>query len=65
MAVKAVGSGEIRMKDIVVFWSGFVACSAVLALMVGDTLWAVLFALMSLSFWMLGKQWMAVHEGGD
>jgi hypothetical protein len=65
VAVKAVGSGEIRMKDIIVFVSGFIASFAGLALMVGDTLWAVGFALISLSFWMLGKQWMAVYERGD
>jgi hypothetical protein len=53
------------MKDIIVFVSGFIASSAVLALMVGDTLWAVFFTLISLTFWMLGKQWMAVYERGD
>ena len=46
------------MKDIIVFVSGFIASFVVLALMVGDTLWAVFFALISLSFWMLGKQWI-------
>ena len=58
MAVKAVGSGEIRMKAIIVFASGFNASFVVLALMARDPLWAVFFALISLSFWMLGKQWI-------
>jgi len=47
------------MKGIIVFVSGFIASYAALALMVGDTLWAVFFTLISLSLW------MAVYERGD
>jgi len=49
------------VRDIIVFVSGFIASSAVLALMVGDTLWAAAFALISLTSWMLGKQWIGAE----
>ena len=57
-AVQSFGAGSLGVNTLNKKWLSK-------PLMARDPLWAVFFALISLTFWMLGKQWMAVYERGD